>query len=669
MSFERRAEDRATEHGPSAANGHELAIDRVPGSLWTADADGSCDFLNQRWLEYAGMTLAEAKGTGYRAAVHPDDKEAMNAFCAGFVASGQGAETETRLRRFDGVYRWFLIRAMPHKDRSGRVIKWYGTTTDIEDRKRAETLLAGEKRLLEMIATGSPLEATLDAVCRLVEAAAPDCSSTVILVDVRCKRCWPAAAPTMPPSYVRLLHAQVELTAGPCAAAAITQERVAVPDWETEQRWPALRGVVLQYGLRASWSWPIMSTRGTALGMFTLYSRQPGTPGVQHESLIAQLTHIASIAIERARSEEVLRQSEEEKSEAQRLSHAGSFRWRPAVRTLSWSAELTGIFGIDPARRPSRKLLRKRLHPEDRELVLSRAREVEREGAVVDLEHRLLLPDGTVRHVHSVARTLRTPAGELEVFGVVRDVTERKRAEDALHKMQTEFAHVARVSALGAIAASIAHEVNQPLGAIAVSAEACHDWLERDRPDLAEAREAAARVVGYAKRAAEVITRLRALFKKEAGSEPVSLNEAITDVLALARREMQRARVSLHVDLADGLPPVRGDRVQVQQVVLNLILNAAEAMSGIEDRPRELAISSRVVPDGEVQVTVQDTGPGLDPQSAERVFEPFYTTKSGGMGMGLSISRSIIENHGGKIWTEPNAAHGATFRFAIPCRP
>jgi C4-dicarboxylate-specific signal transduction histidine kinase len=268
------------------------------------------------------------------------------------------------------------------------------------------------------------------------------------------------------------------------------------------------------------------------------------------------------------------------------------------------------------------------------------------------------------------AHTRRNEArNRLETFGAVQDVTERKRAEDAISKMRTELAHVARVSALGTLAASIAHEVNQPLGAIMVNGVACGHWLEGATPNVAEARSAAERVVRDATRAAGVIARLRALFNKAGPvSELLDLNEAIADVIALTRREMQEAHVIVRSDLGPGLPAIRGDRVQLQQVVLNLVLNAAEAMSGVGDRPRELAISTQAVTPDQVEIAVRDTGKGLDPVSATRIFEPFYTTKSSGMGMGLSISKSIVEEHGGSIRVEPNADAGVTLRVTIPRR-
>jgi PAS domain S-box-containing protein len=254
--------------------------------------------------------------------------------------------------------------------------------------------------------------------------------------------------------------------------------------------------------------------------------------------------------------------------------------------------------------------------------------------------------------------------------GYLRDITERKRSEEALGKARSELAHVARVSSLGALTASIAHEVNQPLSGIVTNAGTCLRMLAADPPNVDGARETARRTLRDANRASEVVTRLRALFsKKVATTESVDLNQATQEVIALSLSELQRCRVILRTEFTDDLPPVTGDRVQLQQVILNLFLNASDAMSGVEDRPRQLLIRTERGEEDHVRVSVQDTGVGLESQSADRVFDAFYTTKSSGMGIGLSVSRSIIESHQGRLWAAPNDGPGATFSFSIPSRP
>jgi C4-dicarboxylate-specific signal transduction histidine kinase len=267
-----------------------------------------------------------------------------------------------------------------------------------------------------------------------------------------------------------------------------------------------------------------------------------------------------------------------------------------------------------------------------------------------------------------VAHATRDQNGRMEYIGAVQDVTERRLSEEALGKVRSELAHVARVTSLGALTASIAHEVNQPLSGIITNASTCLEMLAADPPDVDGARKTARRTIRDGNRAADVITRLRALFsKKETTLESMNLNEAAREVVALLRSELQRSRILLRTELADDLPPVTGDRVQLQQVILNLLLNASDAMSAIEDRPRRLVIRTARDESDRVRLAVQDAGVGFQPQDLPRVFETFYTTKNDGMGIGLSVSRSIIERHQGRLWATANDGPGATFSFSIPC--
>jgi C4-dicarboxylate-specific signal transduction histidine kinase len=269
-----------------------------------------------------------------------------------------------------------------------------------------------------------------------------------------------------------------------------------------------------------------------------------------------------------------------------------------------------------------------------------------------------------------VAHGSRDQTGQLEFIGAIQDVTQRRLSEEALAKAQSELAHVARVSSLGALTASIAHEVNQPLSGIITNAGTCLRMLAADPPNVAGARETARRTIRDGNRASDVVTRLRALFaRKSTAIESVDLNEAAREVIALSRDELRRAQVTPRAELADDLPPVMGDRVQLQQVILNLLRNASDAMSGVDDRARQLVIRTERDDGGHVRLTVRDTGVGLDPRTAARLFEAFYTTKSSGMGIGLSVSRSIIESHRGRLWAAANDGPGATFAFSIPRGP
>jgi signal transduction histidine kinase len=280
------------------------------------------------------------------------------------------------------------------------------------------------------------------------------------------------------------------------------------------------------------------------------------------------------------------------------------------------------------------------------------------------------MPDGRVKYLRTKSYGIRDRDGRLEHVGAIQDATERRLSEEALAKVSSELAHVARVTSLGALTASIAHEVSQPLSGIITNACTCLRMLAADPPNVDGACETVRRTIRDGNRASEVITRLRALFsKKEATIESVDLNEATREVIALSLNELQRNRVILRTELASDLPVVKGDRVQLQQVLLNLLRNASDAMSEVDDRPRRMLISTERDGGDRARLTVQDAGVGLDPQAMERLFEAFYTTKNHGMGMGLSISRSIIERHHGRLWAAPNDGPGATFSFSIPCAP
>ena len=370
------------------------------------------------------------------------------------------------------------------------------------------------------------------------------------------------------------------------------------------------------------------------------------------------------------RSEEELRRSEAFLAEAQRLSQTGSFSWRVATDEITWSEEAYRIYGIDPTVPVTFELIRTRVHPDNLPMfqeVIDRAR---REGGDFDYESRLLMADHSIKYLHVVAHGGRNEDGELELVGTIQDMTERRLAEEALAKARSELAHVARVTTLGALTASIAHEVNQPLSGIITNASTCLRMLDADPPNVDGARETVRRTIRDGNRASDVITRLRALFgKKSATTESVDLNEATREVIALSRTDLQSTGVILRTELADDLPWVTGDRVQLQQVILNLLLNASDAMSGVHDRPRQVLISTDREERNRVRLTVRDAGVGFDPQAVNRLFDAFYTTKSGGMGIGLSVSRSIIERHHGRLGAALNEGPGATFSFSIPCGP
>ena len=371
---------------------------------------------------------------------------------------------------------------------------------------------------------------------------------------------------------------------------------------------------------------------------------------------------------EQKRAERALRRSESFLAEGQHLGQIGSFSWRVATDEITWSAELYHIYELEIGVPVTLGLIRSRVHPEDVSLIEKmKMVDQEREGGRdFEWQYRLLMPDHSIKYMHAVAHATRGQDGQLEYIASVQDVTARRLAEEARDKARSELAHVARVMTLGTLTASIAHELNQPLSGIVTNASTCMRMLANEPPDVDGARETARRTIRDGNRASEVITRLRALFcKKDATTESVNLNDAALEVIALSLADLQKNGVVLRPELADDLPLVTGDRVQLQQVILNLVLNASDAMSGVEDRPRQLVIRTERE-DDRARLTVQDVGVGIEPSGVDKVFEPFYTTKSGGMGIGLSVSRSIIERHHGRLWATMNDGPGAAFSFSIP---
>jgi PAS domain S-box-containing protein len=375
----------------------------------------------------------------------------------------------------------------------------------------------------------------------------------------------------------------------------------------------------------------------------------------------------------RQRTEEDLRRSEAYLGEAQRLSHTGS--WALDVATgqfIHSSEEHHRLFGFDPREGiPVWKDWARRVHREDREGTWDRIRRGISERTDFELDYRTVNPDGTIKYVHALGHPVFNAAGDLvEFVGTSIEVTQRRRAEEARLDAQNQLAHVHRVTAMGQLAASIAHEVNQPIAATVTNAQAALRWLDRRPADLEEVRQALARIAKDGHRAAEVIDEIRALIKKAPPrKDRLEINGAIHEVIALTRGEAVKNGVSVQTELMDGLPLIEGDRVQLQQVILNLIINAFEAMSGISEGVRELLISTRKAESDGVLVAVRDSGPGLAPATLERLFESFYTTKPGGLGLGLSICRSIIEAHGGRLWACANVPCGAIFQFTVPAHP
>ena len=546
------------------------------------------------------------------------------------IASGEPFEFEVRARRFDGVYRWFQSRGFPLRDTNGHIVRWYNLLIDIDERKRAEEALAASERNLKLI---------IDTIPALAWSARPD-----------------GSAEFFNQLYLDFIGLSAEQASGWGWTAAVHPEDM--------------------NGLAATWQ-RIMASEAPGEAEARL-RRHDGeyrwflfraNPLRDETGTIVKWYGVNTDIEDRKRAEAELRRAYDSFADAQRLSKTGSFITDLVGDDHNWSDEAYRIFEFDPGTKVTVQRIRDIIHPDDLpsfESVIARGMS----GVDVNFAFRIVTSRGAVKHVRGVAHVIEQIEGRPMFVGALQDVTESMVAEEALNRARSELAHVARVTTLSTLTASIAHEVNQPLSGIITNAGTCLRMLDADPPNVEGARETARRTIRDGNRASDVITRLRALFsKKEFTLESLDLNEATREVIALSLSDLQRNRVVLQSELADDLPIVTGDRIQLQQVILNLLRNASDAMVGVHDRPRQLLIRTEREDGDRVRVSVRDAGVGVDPQSMDKLFDAFYTTKSDGMGIGLSVSRSIIERHHGRLWAEPNDGPGATFSFSIPRGP
>jgi PAS domain S-box-containing protein len=475
-------------------------IDTIPAVVWAAQPDGSGDFFNRRWLDYAGLSRQEACGWGWTKIIHPDDRERVLEYYRSILASGQPGEIEARLLRFDGAYRWFLVRIDPLRNESGAIVKWCGTNIDIEDCKRSEENIHGNELSFRRI---------VETIPALVWCASPDGELTYV-----------------------------------------------------NQR--------------------ILDYTGTTLGD---------------------------------------------------LANAG------------WVSFL---------------------HPDDVHPTVTAWTNAVRTGSPHDVYYRLRKHDGSYRWFHVLGQAMVDASNHVtQWYGLLVDIDDRRNIEEALRRTEARLSRATQNATVGELAASIAHEINQPLGAVVTNAYACLRWLGAEPANLERAREAAERIVRDGKDTVEVVRRIRALFKRTHVQHVVlDLNSLVVEVVRLLGSESVRRRAAIETQLQQNLQSVLGDRVQIQQLILNLLTNGLDAMDSVRDRPRKIVVRTQQSHPSAVLVEVEDSGIGL--ADSERAFEPFFTTKEHGMGMGLTICRSIAEGHNGKLWATPNERFGTTFRFTLP---
>jgi PAS domain S-box-containing protein len=625
--LDRRVVERTKELA-EAENNFRQIVDSIPGLVCTMSAAGEVQLLNRPLLEYFGKTAEEMKNWKSSDAVHPDDLPRVIAAFSYSVTTGTPYDIEHRCRRADGLYRWFQVRALPVRDADCRITGWYILLIDIDDRKRAEEALRASERDLSSIINTIPMlawSARSDGFCDFLNQRWLD--FTGFSAEQARGSGW--GATIHPDDAKGLLDSwQMALESGQVVDVEARMRR-----FDGEYRW---------FLFRAS---PLRDESGKIIKWY-------GTN-----------TDID----DRKRAEEELRRSEAFLAEGQRLSLSGSFLWRLDTDEITFSEQLYRTFEFDHHTPVTLERIGSRVHSEDIPLLRDKIEAARSGSGDLDYEIRLRMPNGSVKYLRTIAHGTRGRDGRPEIMGAVQDVTERRLSEEALGKLRSELAHMTRVTSLGALTASIAHEINQPLSGIVTNAGTCLRMLSADPPNVDGARETARRTIRDGNRASEVIARLRALFsKKDTTVEQVDLSEAAREVIALSLNDLNKNRVTVHAELADDLPHVLGDRIQLQQVILNLLRNASDAMSAIDDRPRRLLIRTEREEGESVRLTVQDTGVGIDPKDLDALFNAFYTTKSAGMGIGLSISRSIIESHHGRLWAAPNDGPGAIFSFSIP---
>jgi PAS domain S-box-containing protein len=607
------------------------AVETIPAMTFTTLSDGSNTFVNKRWTEYTGLSVEQTSGAGWQRAIHPEDLVRHLEKWRISVATGQLFEDEVRFRRAtDGEYRWFLVRGVPLRDQHGKIVKWYGTLTDIEDRKRAEEALQQSQLYL---AEGQRL-ALMGSWAFDADGFEYWSSELFRIYGLK-----PSGKPPTVEEYLALVHPEDRAFMNQGITNMLADHR----PFDFTKRIVRHDGEIR-------------------------HIRCVGVPAMQGGTFHGFLGTGMDVTDQERLTEE-LRRSESHLAEAQKLTHTCSWAWRLADRKIvHLSEEWYRIYGFDPAEgAPTWEEYLERVHPEDRlewKGVFERAIV---EKADYDQEFRILLPNGTVKWIHTVGHPVLSNTGGLEGFvGSSTDITELKSAEqerERLRQLEADLAHTNRVSTLGEMAASLAHEIKQPIAAAITSANSCIEWLAHEPPNLDRARAAAARIDRYGNRAAEIIDRIRSFYRKSPPQrELVDVNGIIQEMLMLLEGEATRSSIAMRPNLSAELPKIIVDRVQLQQVFMNLMLNAIEAMT---PSGGELTIKSQLQ-DGQLQFSVSDTGVGLPMEKMDQIFSAFFTTKPQGSGMGLAISRSIVESHGGQLWASANSGAGATFYFTLP---
>ena len=791
----------------------------IPQLAWMADREGYIFWYNDRWYDYTGTTLEEMQGWGWQKVHHPDEVGRVVERIKVAFNTGEPWEDTFPLRSKSGDYRWFLSRALPIKDAEGRVVRWFGTNTDVTEQRELEQALresrdqleqkvarrtaelsrtneilrsilsnmgdavivadkdknflvfnpaaermfgkgamqmppaewshhyglylpdkvtpfphdqlpmtrsirgeevdniemfvrhekaphgiwtrttgrplcgangdllggvivcrditqikeeeffrAGQSRVLEMIAADAPLSEVLKSLVLLMEEQAEGLRCSILLLGRDGKQVRHGAAPNLPEAYVKAVDgAPIGPRNGSCGTAMFTRKPVIVTDVMTDPLWTDYRDLAKICGLRACWSSPILSSRGEVLGSFAMYRQETRGPQPEETRLTEIATHIAGIAMDRQRQQEILRERDARISLA--AESADLAFWVLYPEGDAWMSDKgRRIYGFDSNLPLTCELILRRIHPDERAAVKADYDRVCSLHGAFESEHRLLLPYGKTRWVIMRGRCLRDEHGNLlETIGVTLDVSAQKQAALQVQVQREEMAHRNRVALMGEMTASFAHELNQPLTAIANNASAARRFLQHGNIDPVLLQQLLQDMVADSQRAGEVIRGIRSLVRKETSVHTLlNLNTIISDTVRLVSSDVLTRESVVTTELDPHLPQVQGTLVQVQQVLLNLIINALDAMEGLPPTERRVIVRTRSDKGDLAEVSVRDFGVGLPKDRPDKVFDHFFSTKQKGMGMGLTIVRSIVEAHGGTITAENAPDRGARMVVRLP---
>jgi PAS domain S-box-containing protein len=649
----------------------ENLIDTLDAIVLDADAETfQISFVNKRAQDILGYPVDAwyADPQFWANHVHPDDRDIAAADCSQAIAEGGDHVLQYRMVAADGRVVWMhdMVRILSGGPDGRRQLR--SVMVDITERKRAETLLAGEREILGLIAAGTPTAGVLDAICRLIESMSDGLLASVLRVESGHLR--HGAAPSLPRSYVEAIDGvSIGPCAGSCGTAAYRKETVVVSDIATDPLWARCRELALAHGLAACWSSPILNGRGDVIATVALYRRVPGTPRAEETELATRATDLIRLLNERDQATLALQQSEERYRVL--VTHVPAVTWMAdasgsSVFVSPNIAQVTG-FTIDELVAGGLDGWLARIHPEDVSAARERYETLKVKWAPYDMDYRFRHRSGRWVWIHDCAMSAYERDGIAYFAGVLIDITRRKQAELEVQQQRQLLTHLTRVATLGELSGALAHELSQPLTSILTNAQAGLQFLTREPADLAEIRDVLNDIVDADRRAGEFIRRLRALLRR--GDTPrqlLDVNEVTSEVLRLLHSELVAHGVAVTTQLTPELPKVNGDPVALQQVLLNLIVNACDAMRWQEPPERRIAVSTSVDSDGAVRVAITDRGVGLPSEGIERVFEPFFTTKAQGLGLGLVICQSIVAAHGGHLGAENNVDRGATFSFTLP---